>query len=149
MFCSLAMQNYFLETRRGRLVSMKTREEEKEWREGKRGKGVTLAGGTLNQKVRRGLWTRQSEDGAPLRVKDDTHRVDLSAEARGRSQQVTQRHHFVLSPGSSGDCLRRLPTLAASTFAPSWHNFTPSISTQRFVDLHTSAFTRLCFFWVS
>lgn len=93
MFCSVAMQNYFPEMRRGRPVSMKTREgvnggKEREGSDFSRQYGESK----VRVEVRCGLWVGQSEDGVPLRVKDDAH---LSAEAQGGSPQVTQCRHFV------------------------------------------------------
>lgn len=149
MFCSVAMQNYFPETRGGRPVSMKTREGEREWWEVKRGRGVTLEGSMVNQKVRVevrcGLWVEQSEEGVPLRVKDDTHCAVLS----GGSPQVTQHRNFVTSSESSGSsqassCARCIYIRSIMT---QLHTF--GLIMVVFRPAQLSAYNRLDFFWVS
>lgn len=147
MFCSVAMQNYFPETRQGRPVSMKTREGEREWREGMRGKGVT--GSRVNQKVRAevrcGLWVGQSEDWVPLKVKDDAH---LCAKAQGgilSGDPVPPFCHAIRELWRWSQASSRAQCIDIGSILTQLHTFGLITAVCRPAQL--SAFIRLAFFW--
>lgn len=147
MFCSVAMQNYFPETRQGRPVSMKASEGERGWREGMRGKGVTGSVGWIKRWGQRSgvaCGRGRSEDGAPLKAKDNAH---LYAKARGGSPQVTQCRHFVTPSESSGEGLRHPLTrcIYIGSILTQLHTFGLITVVCRPAQLF--AFIRLAFFW--
>lgn len=141
------MQNYFPETRQGRPVSMKASEGERGWREGMRGKGVTGSIGWIKRwgqrsgvacgrgRVRTGLlWRRRTTPTCMLKHGADPLRWP-SAAILSRHQRALVRVSGILSRG-------------ASTSAPSWRNFTPSVSSLWFADLpNYLPLLDLPFFW--